>query len=417
MGTRRLRVLISAFACEPEEGSEPEVGWRWATLMARDNDVVVLTQEKNRKHIEPFLKRNPEAGANITFVYHEYLPCFRRLKRRFSFLMLPYYALWQWSIRAVVDELVDEYDIDLIHHATFASFRMPVFLRGRPIVWGPVGGADTAPRHLLGFHGPWKSVLREKLRNWSTTLAVKLLPWIDPSVRTRGYAFASTSETGSAFAEGAIPVTVLPTVGMIPNESRRKTFTREGSPLRLLFVGRLHHLKGLQFLFEAFREIPKEIAKLSVVGTGPQEDHLKNLVKKMGLEDRVNFLGFKPRPELSEVYLSHDLLIAPSLYESGGLSILEAFSFGLPAVALGTGGPALMVGPECGTLIDVELPVNELCDGIGNAILGYEQERSLLAQQGAKARERLDRLYSWDGKRESMQAAYDQVMKRKIDHE
>jgi len=343
MGTRRLRVLISAFACEPEEGSEPEVGWRWATLMARDNDVVVLTQEKNRKHIEPFLKRNPEAGANITFVYHEYLPCFRRLKRRFSFLMLPYYALWQWSIRAVVDELVDEYDIDLIH--------------------------------------------------------------------------ASTSETGSAFAEGAIPVTVLPTVGMIPNESRRKTFTREGSPLRLLFVGRLHHLKGLQFLFEAFREIPKEIAKLSVVGTGPQEDHLKNLVKKMGLEDRVNFLGFKPRPELSEVYLSHDLLIAPSLYESGGLSILEAFSFGLPAVALGTGGPALMVGPECGTLIDVELPVNELCDGIGNAILGYEQERSLLAQQGAKARERLDRLYSWDGKRESMQAAYDQVMKRKIDHE
>ena len=325
--------------------------------------------------------------------------------------MAPYYTLWQWSIRGVACRLIEEGEVDLIHHTTFASFRMPVFLRNRPVVWGPVGGADTAPSHLLQFHGPWKSVLREKLRNWSTVLSVKLLPWIDPSVRTKGYAFASTPETASAFAKGEIPVTVLPTVGMVPNENWQKKFTKEGSPLRLLFVGRLHHLKGLQFLFEALREIPKELAELSVVGTGPQADHLKQLVKKMGIEDQVSFMGFKPRPELPNIYLSHDLLLAPSLYESGGLSILEAFSFGIPAIALGIGGPALMVGSECGILIDVDLQVDDLCDGIRNAILKYEQNRSLLAQHGEKARERLDRLYSWDGKRESMQRAYGQVVK------
>ena len=58
--SQRLKILMSAFACEPEEGSEPEVGWRWAMLMSEENEVVVVTQEKNRKHIEPFLERNPE---------------------------------------------------------------------------------------------------------------------------------------------------------------------------------------------------------------------------------------------------------------------------------------------------------------------------------------------------------------------
>ena len=42
----RLRVLISAYACEPDKGSEPEVGWKWALHLARFHDVCVLTLVK-----------------------------------------------------------------------------------------------------------------------------------------------------------------------------------------------------------------------------------------------------------------------------------------------------------------------------------------------------------------------------------
>ena len=48
----RLRVLISAYACEPGKGSEPEVGWQWALQMARFHDVTVLTRTNNREAIE-----------------------------------------------------------------------------------------------------------------------------------------------------------------------------------------------------------------------------------------------------------------------------------------------------------------------------------------------------------------------------
>jgi glycosyltransferase involved in cell wall biosynthesis len=407
---RRLKVLMSAFACEPDEGSEPEVGWRWAVMMARDNEVVLVTQEKNRKHIEPFLEKNPGVGGNVTFVYHEFWPSLRRLKRRFGWLMLPYYTLWQWSLRGVVDRLLEEHGIDLIHHVTFASFRTPVFLRGRPVIWGPVGGADTAPRHLLGFHGPWKSVLRERIRNVSTTLAVRLLPLIDPSRRTGGRAFASTPGTARAFQENGIPVEILPTVGMVAHPEWRQKFTPEGEPLKILFVGRLHHLKGLQFLFEALKEISADKVILTVVGRGPQEDHLKNLAKEMRIQDRVNFVGFVLRPDLPEVYRSHDLLVAPSLYESGGLSILEAFSFGVPAVALKRGGPALIVAPGCGTLIEVDGEVDAVCRELRETILRYGHDRELLLQQGTMARARLQEVYSWDEKCLRMQEAYERVM-------
>ncbi|MDA7880810.1 glycosyltransferase family 4 protein [Akkermansiaceae bacterium] len=408
---------MSAFACEPEEGSEPEVGWRWAVMMSRDNDLVVVTQEKNRKHIEPYLEKNPSVCKNVTFVYHEYLPWLRRLKKRFGWLMLPYYTLWQWSLRGGVDRLIADENIDLIHHVTFASFRMPVFLRGRPVIWGPVGGADTAPRHLLGFNGPWKSILRERVRNWSTNLAVRLLPWIDPSRRTGGRAFASTPGTAKAFLENNIPVEILPTVGMLAQENVRKVFTPEGEPLKLLFVGRLHHLKGLQFLFEALSGVPANKVSLTIVGTGPQEEHLKGLVRVKTIEDRVDFVGFIPRPELPEIYRSHDLLVAPSLYESGGLSILEAFSFGLPAVALNRGGPALIIGPGCGTLVSVDGGVDRLCDEMRESILRYAGNRELLPAQGSAARKRLGDLYSWDEKRRKMQVAYSQVVGAKEKYE
>lgn len=407
---RRLKILMSAFACEPEEGSEPEVGWRWAVMMSRDNDVVVVTQEKNRKHIEPFLEKHPDICENVTFVFHEHLAGLRRLKRRFGWLMLPYYTLWQWSLRGVVDKLVKEHEIDLIHHTTFASFRMPVFLRGRPVVWGPVGGADTAPSHLLGFHGPWQSVWRERVRNWMTEISKKILFWVDPSVETGGFVFASTPETADAFSNQNIPVELLPTVGMEVAESSCNVFSEGDEPVRLLFVGRLHHLKGLQFLFEALKNFGVDEVKLTLVGTGPQEGHLKRLAVEMGLEGLVDFVGFVPRPKLAEIYERHDLLVAPSLYESGGLSILEAFSHGLPAIALKRGGPAMMVGPECGTLIEVDQPLEEVCGDLKEAIKGYVSDRGQLLEKGKAAKEVVIERYSWDEKRRKMQAAYDSVV-------
>jgi len=152
------------------------------------------------------------------------------------------------------------------------------------------------------------------------------------------------------------------------------------------------------------------------VGTGPFESHLKSLVAQMGLAQQVTFQGFVPRPQLPEIYLSHDVLVAPSLYESGGLSILEAFSFGLPAIALKRGGPALSVSKNCGVLVEVDQPQEGICQDLRDAIMHYSNHRELLPTHGQHARERLRENYSWEIKRSTMQQAYQRVFQPNKEH-
>ena len=59
-----MRILLSAYACEPNKGSEPEVGWKWAiTLSKKGNEVYVITRKNNKNNIENFLKKKPSYKA------------------------------------------------------------------------------------------------------------------------------------------------------------------------------------------------------------------------------------------------------------------------------------------------------------------------------------------------------------------
>ena len=61
-----MKILLSAYACEPNKGSEPEVGWRWAiTLCKKGNEVYVVTRKNNKINIEKYIKKN-----KINFVIH-----------------------------------------------------------------------------------------------------------------------------------------------------------------------------------------------------------------------------------------------------------------------------------------------------------------------------------------------------------
>ena len=99
--SQRLKVLMSAYACEPGKGSEPEVGWQWALQMARYHDVTVLTRANNQPAIEFALAALRGRQPLPVFVYHDRSPVMLDLKRRTKSVKL-YYLLWQRSARDVV---------------------------------------------------------------------------------------------------------------------------------------------------------------------------------------------------------------------------------------------------------------------------------------------------------------------------
>src|SRR5580698_2472317 len=101
---KRLKVLMSAYACEPNKGSEPEVGWQWALQMAQHHDVTVLTRANNRANIEKEVALLEGTRPLPQFVYHDEGPFLLWVKRRFKTVRL-YYVMWQRSASVRIDEL------------------------------------------------------------------------------------------------------------------------------------------------------------------------------------------------------------------------------------------------------------------------------------------------------------------------
>src|SRR4051812_27782952 len=198
--SRRLKVLISAYACEPGKGSEPEVGWQWALQMARFHDVVVLTRTNNKQSIEQALTALPSSQPLPTFVYHDRDPFLLAIKKGLGVIKL-YYLLWQRSAYDVIKRLNQVHHFDVMHHVTFAAFRYPTAVWGHavPVVWGPVGGITSIPAALL----PWrhfKSVMHELLRDASNV--IQSAPFFSLPQRAGASAvlLASTREMQSRFA-------------------------------------------------------------------------------------------------------------------------------------------------------------------------------------------------------------------------
>jgi phosphatidylinositol alpha-1,6-mannosyltransferase len=140
---------------------------------------------------------------------------------------------------------------------------------------------------------------------------------------------------------------------------------RKNAPV-LLAVGRLHPIKGLDTLIEAFAGLAADFpdAKLIIAGSGPQEKGLVRLVRRRKLEERVVFTGWVDNRELPNLYRSADIVVQPSRvmgeFEEGqGITLLEAAACGKPAVGSRSGGiPEVINEGVTGLLAAADDPVD-----------------------------------------------------------
>ena len=141
-----MKVILSVFECNPYQGSEAGLGWSWAysaTKTKQIDELWVVTTPKNKKidnkrDIQHFLKNEANIEWNkVHFIYVE-IPLFKaKINNRIR------YILWQWKILETIHSLCANNSIDYIHHATWASMTLPIFLykeKHSRIVFGPVGG-------------------------------------------------------------------------------------------------------------------------------------------------------------------------------------------------------------------------------------------------------------------------------------
>lgn len=127
----------------------------------------------------------------------------------------------------------------------------------------------------------------------------------------------------------------------------RSTFdTPDGVPL-LLAMGRLHSDKAHDVSLKALAEIPK--AYLWIAGDGPLDAELKGLARRLGVADRVRFLGW--RLDASALYRAADICLFPSRFEPLGNTVIQAWAHGIPLVTAASQGPGALVRDQVDALL------------------------------------------------------------------
>ncbi len=224
--------------------------------------------------------------------------------------------------------------------------------------WHTRGGFDVVHSHEHVFHGQvqtlhvqpvakgiwgqrqgWRKVLR-----W---LSVLISPrrisywWLESSrmriVPARQLVFASAllQAEFERFYPGIAPIShVIPPGVTLPARAPDRGGCRQAlgwapNDVRLLFVANDYARKGLDALLDAMVRLPSHI-RLSVVGHTRQLSQYQALSSRLGLSERVSFLG--PRADVATLMAASDVLVHPTLEDSFGMVVLEAMAQGLPVV-------------------------------------------------------------------------------------
>ncbi len=387
-----MKLLISAYACAPNLGSEHAVGWTWVTEAHRlGHDVWVMASPAHRNSIMQECCSNA-ALARIHWIFPEvnHWPLMEAEEPKWE---RTYNFLWQRAAARKARELLATVHIDAIHHVTWAGIRAPTFLSGLgpPLIVGPIGGGESAPALLrteLGLRGR----LLEGLRNLSNA-TIGLNPLVRSGLRNAAVVFVSTRDTQQLLARTIKRATIVFSQVGLPDLPIVAPRAYRSGPPRFIYAGRLLYWKGVHIALRAFAKVVKFIpdAHFIIVGDGPERGRLEYLSNALGLKDNVSFIHRLPQQRLFKIFDSNDLMLFPSLHDSGGFVVLEALSRGLPVVCLDLGGPREIVTPQCGVVVETrDRDTEAVATAMAEAILRLtdDPERLLALSPGARARAR-----------------------------
>jgi len=282
-------------------------------------------------------------------------------------------------LASTIKAVLDEEQFDIIHlHEPFMPMLCSAVLRFSNVPnIGTFHACDGSPGYSFGW--PISSIMiNRRLHKLDGKIAV--------------------SKPAMNYASKYIPGYY----NIIPNGIDVEHFSPDVAPIEefrdgkqnILFVGRLEHRKGLNYLIKAYQQVKQEIpnSRLIVVGPGTRlRKKYEKWIMRNGLKDIV-FLGYVSYDELPRYYKTADVFCAPATSrESFGIVLLEAMAIGKPIVAAKIDGYASVVThSEDGFLV----PPKD-SRGLAQALISVMSDETLRQQMGDRGRLKAGE-YSWE---------------------
>jgi glycosyltransferase involved in cell wall biosynthesis len=184
---------------------------------------------------------------------------------------------------------------------------------------------------------------------------------------------------------------------------------------RLLSLGRLLHWKGFELALRAFAQFQREFpaSEYWLIGDGPERKSLESLAREFGVAGKVIFWGEMTRRDVLQKLAECDVLLHPSLHDSGGFVSVEAMAAGRPVICLDLGGLALQVTEQTGIKAPAVTPEQVVAE-LARALDRLARDPSLRHRMGRAARARVDLEFNWKKKGEYLANIYRQVSRNGV---
>jgi len=188
----------------------------------------------------------------------------------------------------------------------------------------------------------------------------------------------------------------------VVDSSNTASSKRDDSCLRLLCVSRLIPRKGVADLLRALSTTPDIEFELTLAGTGPSFDTLRELAQTLDIAYKLNMVGYCSPDQVREHYSRSDIFILPTHSEAFANVILEAMSAALPVIACDVGGVAeKVIDGETGLLVAPRQPML-----LAAAIRDLAANKSRRLKLGCAGQRRVKEHFTWSRNAEQHVAAY-----------
>lgn len=282
---------------------------------------------------------------------------------------------------------------DVVHlSAVYSPPTIPTLLicklQGKPVVWSTRGALQR-----------WEGSTRRTIKRLWEIICDSLCK----SDRVLLHTTSEEERNESIARIGRATAIVVPNgIDMSTTESVPRR--QQTDQLRLLYLGRLHPIKGIENLLRAMTQTSSDV-RLSICGSGNADyrQSLERMSRELGLAPRVVFHGMVEGEEKERQFQRADICVVPSHKEAFCLVVAESLARSIPVI-VSTGTPWKNVATAgCG------LVVNNDPNSLATAIL--QSRKMQLAEMGQRGREWMQRDYSWPVIAQKIVAHYSDVVK------
>lgn len=407
-----LKILVNAYACSPNMGSEPGMAWNWCSNLAKYCELFIITEEEFRDKIEAVVPTLPQ-GKNMHFYYNPVTEkvrqmCWNQGDWRFYW----HYRQWQKRTLSIAKQICSEQKINIIHHLNMICFREPGLLwkmDGYKYVWGPVGGMEIMPVAYLKGAG-MKAVIFNRIKNTINTLQYKFQPNFHRAIKRSDAIIAATrgcQEIIQRYYKGQ--VSLINETGCYPQE-RISRLVKNSDQLDLMWCGKFDFRKRLDLAIRIIAELKGLNVRLHVAGSGDKEKYL-TLAQEHGVEDKIVWHGQVNHEEINSLMQQSDVFLFTSIMDATSTVVMEAIQNQLPVVCFDTCGFGTVVDETIGVKIHLSNPEQSVKDFADELRILYG-DRQRLSQLSENCKERI-KLFEWDYKAQRMVDIYNKCLEIK----